>query len=96
MLKNHAAGYKKSEINDLANLAFISARANKKISDRSPAVYFPEVRDAELEKHFVPLDVSLRDAAVYRDFLAARRRLLASAMTVYLNKFYPPGWMGPL
>jgi hypothetical protein len=35
--------YAKGEINDLANLAFISATANKKISDRSPVAYFPEL-----------------------------------------------------
>lgn len=29
-------GYSRAEIHDLANLAFISARANRKISDRSP------------------------------------------------------------
>lgn len=91
-LRQHAADYKKSEINDLANLAFISGQANRKISDRSPALYFPEVGDSELEKHFVPLEASLRDASAYRDFLASRRRLLASAMTTYLNKFRP-AWL---
>lgn len=37
------SAYSKQEINDLANLAFISAKANVKISDRSPADYFPEL-----------------------------------------------------
>lgn len=91
-LKGHSADYKKSEINDLANLAFISARANKRISDRSPALYFRDIGDSELEKHFVPLDISVRDASAYRDFLAGRRALLASAMTDYLNKFRP-AWL---
>jgi hypothetical protein len=85
--------YTKAEINDLANLAFISARANKKISDRSPAEYFPEVGDSELSKHFVPLDAHLRDASAYREFLAARRQLLASAMTSLLDQFCP-AWLG--
>ena len=48
--------YSKAEINDLANLAFISAKANKKISDRSPDEYFPSVGERELSAHFVPLD----------------------------------------
>jgi hypothetical protein len=84
--------YTKAEINDLANYAFISAKANKKISDRSPVVYFPTLGTGELDAHFVPLDVELRTAAAYRDFLAARRRLLASAMTSLLDKFCPP-WL---
>ena len=75
-LTRHVTKYTKAEINDLANLAFISAKANKKISDRSPATYFPEVGDAELAKHFVPLDPALRDAGAYRGFLVARRELL--------------------
>ena len=54
--------YTQAEINDLANYAFISAKANKKISDRSPADYFPTLGTGELCAHFVPLDVELRDA----------------------------------
>jgi hypothetical protein len=85
--------YTKAEINDLANLAFISAKANRKISDRSPRQYFAEVGDEELAKHFVPLDPQLRDSSAYRDFLAARRLLLASAMTSLLDRFCPH-WLG--
>jgi len=84
--------YTKAEINDLANLAFISAKANRKISDRSPRHYFPKVGNDELAKHFVPLDPHLRDASAYREFLAARRLLLASAMTGLLDQFCPP-WL---
>jgi hypothetical protein len=81
--------YSKAEINDLANLAFISAKANKKISDRSPDKYFPSVGERELSAHFVPLDEPLRHAVAYRDFLAARRRLLSAAITSLLDRFCP-------
>jgi hypothetical protein len=84
--------YTKAEINDLANLAFISAKANKKISDRSPRHYFAEVGNDELSRHFVPLNPVLRDASAYREFLVARRQLLASAMTELLDKFCP-AWL---
>ena len=78
--------YAKGEINDLANLAFISATANKKISDRSPSDYFPELEDPDqLSPHLVPLDEHLRVAGSYREFLASRRRLLAAAMTELLT-----------
>src|SRR4051812_33260118 len=82
--------YTKSEINDLANLAFISATANKKILDRSPADYFPElVNDAgkdDLSPHLVPTDPELRTVERYRDFLARRRQLLAEAITQLLDE----------
>ena len=81
--------YSKSEINDLANLAFISARANKKISNRSPSRYFPEIGDAELARHFVPLDDALRSPDAYPAFASARRQALASAMTAFLESFRP-------
>src|SRR4051812_44482386 len=90
------AHYAKGEINDLANLAFISATANKKISDRSPAVYFPELlhgRD-DLTPHLVPLDSDVREADVYREFLVRRRKLLAAAMTELLDE-RRPDWVVP-
>ncbi|MEV4746326.1 DUF262 domain-containing protein [Streptosporangium sp. NPDC049248] len=96
-LKSHRNGYSKTEINDLANLAFISGKANRKISDRSPSDYFvdpkpPLLTESELAAHFVPYQESLRHADAYRDFLDARRVLLAQAMTGLLNRFRPT-WM---
>jgi hypothetical protein len=92
-LKNHAERYTKAEINDLANLAFISGKANRKISQRSPELYFPTVGDDDLRAHLIPLDKQLRDASAYRSFLAARRALLATKMTNLLDRF-KPGWLG--
>jgi hypothetical protein len=86
--------YAKGEINDLANLAFISSTANKKISDRSPADYFGELLDGrdELTPHLVPLEEDLRISASYHQFLARRRQLLANAMTELLDS-YRPAWV---
>lgn len=86
--------YVRAEINDLANLAFISATANKKISDRSPSVYFDELLDPtadrdELSPHLVPLEEKLRTSDQFREFLFARRRLLARAMTELLDEVRP-------
>jgi hypothetical protein len=84
--------YSKAEVNDLANLAFISAKANRRISDRPPGKYFPSVGESELSAHLVPLDEQLRYAPAYREFLAARRRLLSAAMTSLLDRFCP-AWL---
>ncbi|GAA1311863.1 hypothetical protein Psi02_72080 [Planotetraspora silvatica] len=95
-LKNHPGSYSKTEINDLANLAFISGKANRKISDRSPSDYFTDQKQpltkAELAAHFVPYDENLRHADAYRDFLNARRALLADAMTALIDR-YRPKWL---
>lgn len=84
--------YSKQEINDLANLAFISGKANLKISARPPKHYFPEVGDSELAAHYVPLSEDLRTACAYPDFIRERRRLLAEAMTELID-FYRPAWL---
>ena len=88
-LTGHANGYSKAEINDIANLAFISAKANRKIADQSPVKYFASLHAGELTAHLVPADETVRDASAYREFLAARRRLLAAAMTELLDGFRP-------
>ncbi|MET7400169.1 DUF262 domain-containing protein [Dactylosporangium sp. NPDC005572] len=87
--------YEKAEINELANLAFISRKANLKISDKSPADYFPTLGDKELAAHYIPLDDDLRVAATFTRFLAERRRLLAEAMTELLTSFRP-AWLDRL
>jgi hypothetical protein len=81
--------FSKSEINDLANLAFISGRANRRISSRSPKVYFPEIGDEELKRHFVPLAESVRTVDGYDEFVRQRRALLAKAITAFLDRYRP-------
>jgi hypothetical protein len=81
--------YERADINDLANLVFISGKANRRISYKSPRTYFPEVEEKDLKAHYIPLDQSLRDADHYFNFLSERRRLLAEAMTGLLDKFRP-------
>ncbi|WP_030490599.1 GmrSD restriction endonuclease domain-containing protein [Micromonospora chokoriensis] len=82
--------FDKGMVNDLANLVFISAQANKKINGQSPIEYFPSLDEHELRAHLVPLDESLRDPNGYQRFLNARRALLAEAMNGLLDRFRPP------
>lgn len=81
--------FSKAEVNDLANLAFVSSKANRKIGARPPRDYFPEVGDDELRRHCIPLDEWLRTANSYTEFVRERRRLLAEAMTELLEQFRP-------
>jgi hypothetical protein len=91
-LTAHAKAYSRAEIDDLANIAFISGRANRNIRDRLPADYFPTISENELLAHFIPLGADLRHPDNFRGFLSMRQRILARAMTEYLNR-YRPSWL---
>lgn len=87
--------YTKAEINDLANLAFISAKANRKISNRPPVKYFEELGADELAAHFVPTDHEVLSVEGYPGFVRERRRLLAQAMSDLLESFRPTSLPAP-
>ena len=77
------------ETDDIANLAFISGKANRKISAKEPALYFPEVREANGEQPFesqcIPTDPNLLTVERYKAFLAERRRLIAERLNTFLG-----------
>lgn len=81
--------FSQREIDDISNLAFISGKANRLISDNAPAEYFPsilsKVGKEAFEKQCIPLDESLLDAEKYKDFLAERRKLLAACLNDFLG-----------
>ncbi len=83
--------YTKAEINDLANLAFISDKANRKIGARSPEVYLsdPSFDLSDLAAHFVPSEDSVRTVEAFPQLLQGRRALLAAAMTEMLDSYRP-------
>ena len=75
-------GYRRSEINALANFCFLTKDTNLKISNRCPEEYLPKVESKHpgvLASQWVPTDPRLWKIENYRDFLAERRRLLAEA-----------------
>jgi hypothetical protein len=81
--------YYRSEVNALANFCFLTADTNKEISDTAPEVYFPQVEEQHpgaLESQWIPLDEHLWRVENYRDFLAARRELLADAANRVLDE----------
>jgi hypothetical protein len=83
-LKKHTkAGYRRAEINALGNFCFLTKDTNLDIRDALPAVYFAEVEKAHpgaLASQWVPLDPELRQLDRFRDFLEARKVLLAGAV----------------
>jgi hypothetical protein len=77
------------ETDDIANFAFISGKANRKISAKEPALYFPEVQEANGEQPFesqcIPTDPKLLTVERYKAFLVERRRLIAERLNTFLG-----------
>ena len=74
-------GYKRAEVNALANFCFLTKDTNLHISNRFPEQYFAEVEckhPGVLASQWVPTDAELWKIENYPDFLAERRRLLAA------------------
>lgn len=81
--------YSKSEINDIANLAFIGGRTNRTISAKAPEKYIPSIVASRGEKNFkdqgIPVDPTLLAVDVYQEFLRQRRIEIAEALNEYLG-----------
>lgn len=84
VLKNK---YRNKEIDDIANLAFISGGTNRKISAKKPEKYLPEMiaeyGEEVFKKHLIPLDIDL-SIENYPKFLEARRKLIADRINQLL------------
>ncbi|MBC2863550.1 GmrSD restriction endonuclease domain-containing protein [Streptomyces mexicanus] len=82
--------YSSAEINELANIVFVSERTAKNIIDnRAPAAYLQSVSASDRAAHAIPDDPAVLVPERYREFLAARRSLLAELITALLDRFRP-------
>ncbi|GGX64926.1 hypothetical protein GCM10010358_19130 [Streptomyces minutiscleroticus] len=89
-LRGHRGKYTSAEINELANIVFVSQdTAKNMIGTRSPAAYVSAVSASDLTAHAIPDDPDLLEADNYRSFLTARREMLADRITAILDKFKP-------
>lgn len=79
----YKGNYRKSEVNALANFCFLTKDTNLSISDRLPENYFPEIESAHpgaLASQWIPDDPTLWKIDNFRDFLEARKLLLAEEL----------------
>jgi len=80
-------GEYRAEINDIANLTFLSKSKNCEIADTPPSQYLTNETTKEMRKgHFIPENPDLWKAENFSFFLQERRRLLAKAMTSLLKR----------
>jgi hypothetical protein len=71
----------RAEVNALANFCFQTKQTNLEISDRLPEEYFAEFEQRHpgaLASQWIPMDKELWKMKHYRDFLEARKELLAA------------------
>jgi hypothetical protein len=92
------AGYEKAEINEIANMAFITGRTNQRLSNKSPEVYFPKIIEQRgedaLARQKIPLEQDFWKVANYQSFLEERRQRLAKAVNDFVTKAFETGKMG--
>ena len=81
-------GYTQAEVNAIANFTFLTAETNLKVSNKDPQKYlaaYAEKDPALVASHWIPLDPALWRVEAYREFLAARRELMAAAANDFLD-----------
>jgi hypothetical protein len=83
-------GYTTREADDIANLAFISGKTNKKISNKPPADYLPprvkELGEEPFAAQSIPLDKRLLETDSYEAFLVARRKRIAKSLNAFIGR----------
>ena len=85
------AGYNQTDINALANMCFLTAECNIKISDSDPSDYMPKSaaeQPGALESQWITTDPALWQVDRFHDFLADRRERLAKATNQFLESLY--------
>lgn len=84
-----ARGYETGEINEIANMAFITGQTNRRISNKQATEYLADVvvrQGAEaLTSQCVPVDPTLWATESYREFLQLRRSDLARRMNAFIE-----------
>ncbi len=72
-------------VDQVANLAFLSAKANARISSQPPEEYLKQIDHERLRAQYVPLDASLWTLDRFEDFVRERRKMLADAINQFLQ-----------
>lgn len=81
IVKRH---HEQSQVDELANIALLSQKANRKIRETPPAEYLPTIDSERLRQQLVPTDPALWELDRFHDFLKFRRESLADAINKVL------------
>jgi hypothetical protein len=80
--------YTRGEVNVVANFALLTKDSNLLISDEDPDTYLAKIAEkfpGALESQWIPMDPMLWKIANYRDFIEARKVLLANSANALLT-----------
>lgn len=72
-------------VNQVANLAFLTAKATFKTNTNAPSEYLSDIPESRLQAQYVPLDRSLWSPDRFEDFLQERRKMIADAINGLLR-----------
>ena len=76
----------RAEINDIANMSFLSRVTNVRIKDMPPWQYLAQETTKEMRyAHFIPEDQALWHPSRFGNFIEARREMIAKAATRLLK-----------
>lgn len=83
-----AQGYERGEMNEIANMAFVTGQTNRRISNKKASEYLASIVEKQgeqaLSSQCVPTDPILWEIEQYRDFLNYRREALAKRMNEFI------------
>ena len=85
---NRESHLDRKKVNEIANIAFLTAETNLEITNKYPEEYLPEIEENypnALKKQFIPLDKYLWKIENYEEFLSARREIIAKKINDYMN-----------
>jgi hypothetical protein len=89
------AKFEKAEINEIANMAFITGRTNRRISNKAPEDYFNEIIERRgemtLRRQQIPMNKELWKVENFREFLEERRKPLAASINDFISKAHESG-----
>ena len=84
-------GYERADVNAIANFTFLTKETNLYVSDKNPQAYleeFVEKNPGAVESHWIPMDRDLWKVENYKEFLRARRELLAESANGFLEGLF--------
>jgi len=78
----------RQKVNEIANRAFLTKKANLRASNALPSNYLPQVKTNypnALKDQFIPDNSSLWEVERYENFLTERRKLIATGINQFLD-----------
>lgn len=84
--KGYTLAEYRSDVNDIANITFLSSSTNESSGNNPPSQYLITETTREIRKaHYIPEDRELWKTENFIDFLETRREMLAKSMSAFLK-----------